>query len=153
MNTKKILIVDDSQVILTAMSMKLRSAGYVVLTADDGPGALSIVPTQQPDLILLDISFPPGVTDARGVPWDGFRILDWLRRLGEGNQTPVIVITGGDPAKYRKRALEAGAAGFFQKPIRPDELLGAIRQLLGENTPAASTPHHIESLAQPPGQN
>jgi DNA-binding NarL/FixJ family response regulator len=50
------------------------------------------------------------------------------------------VITGGDPAKYKERALKAGAAGFFPKPIKPDELLGANRQLLGENTTSTSAP-------------
>ena len=140
MNTKKILVVDDNRVILNTMSMKLRAAGYEVLTAEDGSAAVSAVRTQRPDLILLDISFPPDVAHGGGVAWDGFLIIEWFRRIEEVKQTPVIVISGGEPAKYKERALQAGAAEFFQKPIEPDELLGAIRRLRGENTPSTSAP-------------
>ena len=140
MNTKKILVVDDNRVILNTMSMKLRAAGYEVLTAEDGSAAVSAVRTQRPDLILLDISFPPDVAHGGGVAWDGFLIMEWFRRIEEVKQTPVIVISGGEPAKYKERALQAGAAEFFQKPINPDELLGAIRRLLGENTASTSAP-------------
>jgi two-component system, OmpR family, KDP operon response regulator KdpE len=140
MNKKKILVVDDSQVILATTSMKLRAAGYEVLTAEDGSAAVGAVRTQKPDLILLDISFPPDIAHGGGVAWDGFLIMEWFRRLEGAKQTPVIVISGGDPAKYRARALQAGAAEYFQKPIKPDELLSVIRQLLGEAPAAASPP-------------
>jgi two-component system, OmpR family, KDP operon response regulator KdpE len=140
MNTKKILVVDDNRVILATTSMKLRAAGYEVLTAEDGSAAVSTARTEKPDLILMDISFPPDVAHGGGVAWDGFLIMEWLRRIVAGKQTPVIVISGGELAKYRERALQAGAAEFFQKPIKPDELLGAIRRLLGENTPPTSAP-------------
>jgi two-component system, OmpR family, KDP operon response regulator KdpE len=140
MNNKKILVVDDSQVILATTSMKLRAAGYEVLTAEDGSAAVSAVRTQKPDLILLDISFPPDVANGGGVAWDGFLMMEWFRRLEGAKQTPIIVISGGDSAKYRARALQAGAAVYFQKPIKPDELLIAIRRLLGENTTSPSPP-------------
>jgi chemosensory pili system protein ChpA (sensor histidine kinase/response regulator) len=100
----------------------------------DGSQALSTVRQQRPDLILLDISFPPDVAHGGGVSWDGFQILEWCRRIDEAKNTPIIIITGGDGAKYRDRALKIGVAGFFQKPIDNDELLAAIQKILGQHS-------------------
>lgn len=133
MSRKKILIVDDSVVILKTMSIKLTANGYETVTAEDGGTAVSVARQQQPDLILLDLSFPPDVAHGGGVGWDGFLIMNWLQRLEETKHIPIIVITGGDPANCRDRALAAGAADVFHKPINHDDLLAVIRQRLGEN--------------------
>jgi CheY-like chemotaxis protein len=132
MNRKRILIVDDSLIILKTLSMKLKNSGYDVLTATDGGTAVSTVRHERPDLILLDISFPPDVAHGGGVAWDGFLIMGWLRRLEEGKNIPIIIITGGDPEKLKDRALAAGAIAFFQKPINTDDLLTSIRDTIGE---------------------
>lgn len=133
---KKILIVDDNEVILQAFSNKLRSCGYEVFTAEDGSAAVNSVRTKKPDLILLDINFPPDVAHGGGVPWDGFLIIDWLRRIDEAKNVPIIIITSGDQARYKQRAKDAGVISFFQKPVQPEELLVHIRKALGESAPA-----------------
>ena len=141
MTRKKILVVDDNVVIQKMLSMKLKISGYDVLIAADGGTAVSTVRTQKPDLVLLDISFPPDVAHGGGVAWDGFLIMDWLRRIDGAAHIPIIVITGGDPDKLKARSLAAGAVAFFHKPIDNSELLAAIRHALGEDsTPAASAP-------------
>jgi len=132
MERKKILVVDDSPVILAALSIKLKTNGYDVLTALDGSSAVSNARQEKPDLILLDISFPPDVAHGGGVPWDGFLIMNWLRRLEEARNIPIIVITGGDPVKFKDRAIAAGATSFFHKPFENDELLAMISQVLGQ---------------------
>ena len=129
-NGKRILVVDDSVLILKTLSAKLRSQGYAVSTAVDGSAAVSTVRRERPDLILLDIFFPPDVAHGGGVAWDGFLIMSWLRRMDESLHTPVMIITGGDPAKIKDRCLAAGVAGFFQKPIQHEELLAAIKKIL-----------------------
>jgi CheY-like chemotaxis protein len=95
---KKILIVDDSVIILKALSAKLRANGYQVFTAVDGSEAVSTVRRERPNLILLDINFPPDVAHGGGVAWDGLLIMSWLRRMDEALNTPVIIITGSDSA-------------------------------------------------------
>src|SRR5262249_39301590 len=120
---KKILIVDDSVVILKVLSGKLRSNGYQVFTAVDGSEAVSTVRRERPDLILLDINFPPDVAHGGGVAWDGLLILNWLRRMDEAARTPVIIITGNKPEASKDRYMKAGVSGYFQKPINADELL------------------------------
>jgi DNA-binding response OmpR family regulator len=142
MDLKKalILIVDDNEVVLKTLSMKLTANDYEVVTALDGSQALSVVRRQRPDLILLDISFPPDVGHGGGVPWDGFRMIEWFSRMDEVKTTPVIIITAGDAAKYKDRALAAGAAAFFQKPINNDELLATINKILGTHVEETTAP-------------
>src|SRR5215471_9954293 len=136
----KILIVDDDRVILKTLANKFQSSGFEVLVAEDGAKAVSIVRREKPDVILLDIFFPPDVGHGGGVPWDGFLILNWLRRMDEAVNTPVIIITGEDPAKYKQRCLAAGVAEFFTKPLDADKLLKSIYQVLGLASPEAQVP-------------
>src|SRR5690348_4285050 len=123
----KILVVDDNEVIVKTLSLKLKGAGYHVATAQDGAEAMSVVRMEKPDLILLDITFPP---DVFGVPWDGFRIMEWLHHLDGPKKIPVIIITGGQEVKNKERALAAGAVAFFNKPINHDDLLKVIQETL-----------------------
>src|SRR5580765_7123526 len=109
MSRKKLLIVDDNRVVLKALSAKFNKDGYDVLMAEDGASAVSTARRERPDVILLDILYPPDVAHGGGVPWDGFLIMGWLRRLEETKDIPVIVITSADPAKYKDRAMAAGA--------------------------------------------
>jgi DNA-binding response OmpR family regulator len=129
----KILVVDDSQIILRILSDALKSKGYQVFTATDGAGAVSLVRKEKPDLILLDLFFPLDVAYCGGGLRDGFLIIEWLRRMDGGKDIPVIVISGADPEKYKARSLAAGAVAFFHKPVNHDELFAAIRATLGEN--------------------
>lgn len=128
----KILVVDDNEVIVKTISLKLKGAGYQVATAQDGAQAMSVVRMEKPDLILLDITYPP---DVAGVPWDGFRIMEWLHRVDESRKIPIIIITGGDDVKNKERAMASGAVAFFHKPINHDDLLKVVRATLGANAP------------------
>lgn len=130
---KKILVVDDNLVFRKTLMVKLKGGGYDVLEAADGGTAVSIVRKERPDLVLLDLSFPPDVAHGGGVAWDGFLIMAWLQRMEEAKNIPVMIITSGEPEKFKARALKAGAVGFFQKPVNNDELLAAIRRTFGED--------------------
>src|SRR5579871_1175002 len=123
---RKILVVDDNQVVLKAFDLKLKAVGFQVLTAQDGATAVSLARAERPDVIVLDISFPPEVGSS-GLQWDGFNIMQWMQRFQEVAGTPVIIITGGDPDKFKAKALAAGAAAFFQKPINHEQFLIAVR--------------------------
>ena len=126
---KKILVVDDNEIVIKTITLKLQGAGYQVIAAMDGSEAVALARKESPDLILLDISFP---TDVGGVPWDGFRIMEWFHRLNAAKKIPVIVITGSEESRTKERATAAGAVAYFQKPIEHDYLLKVVRATLGE---------------------
>ena len=129
---KKILVVDDNKIILKAVSMVLQSNGYEVITAADGAAVVSIVDREIPDLILLDLLFPPDAMDV-GMHWDGFAIMRWLRNMSEAKDVPIIIISGAEPAKYEASSLSAGARAFLRKPLDMDELVATVRTVLTEN--------------------
>jgi CheY-like chemotaxis protein len=127
---KKILVVDDNEIVIKTITLKLQGAGYQVLAAMDGSEAVALARKENPDLILLDISFP---VDVGGVPWDGFRIMEWFHHLDAARKIPVIVITSSEEPKTKERATAAGAVAFFQKPLEHDYLLKVVRATLGES--------------------
>lgn len=144
---KKILVVDDNALIVKTISFKLKANGYDVLTALDGSEAVAAVRKHQPDLILLDISFPPDVGHGGGLAWDGFVIMQWVRRMEQGKDIPIIMITGGDAVESEKKSLDAGAVAFFRKPIDHDGLMSVVRRTLGDSseppTPGFDTTHTV----------
>ena len=126
---KKILVVDDNPIILKAMSLLLTAKGYAVLLAESGADTISILGREKPDLILLDLDFPP---DPASNLIDGFLTLEWARRFGTAQDIPVIIISALEPEEYQKRAEAAGIDTCFRKPVNERQLLEAIRAELGD---------------------
>jgi len=121
LNGNKILIIEDDQDMRRGLNVRLRASEYDTAFASDAVMALSIVKKEVPDLILLDLGLPGG---------DGFVVLERMSNLGLLASTPVIVVSARDPKTNEKRALDAGAEAFFQKPVDNDELMKAIRRAL-----------------------
>ena len=126
---RKILVVDDDPVILKAMSILLTGKGYRVLTAECGADAISTMGRDKPDLVLMDLDFPPDPASALS---DGFLTLDWARRFGIAHHVPFIIISSLDPEQYKKRAEASGIYAMFRKPVDERKLLEAIRAELGD---------------------
>ena len=59
--------------------------------------------------------------------------MNWLRRMDELKNVPIVIITGAEPEKYKERALVAGAIDFFHKPFENEELLAVVRRTLVDN--------------------
>jgi twitching motility two-component system response regulator PilH len=135
MKAKKILVVDDNRVMLRQTSMALVGDGYDVVTAEDGSEAVAKIRTETPDLILLDLLFPPDVGHGGGVAWDGFLILNWLKRLEEAKDVPVVMISITDPATYESRARSAGVRAVLHKPVSKEDLITTIRGVLASQPP------------------
>lgn len=129
---RRILVVDDDPIVLKTTEIKLKEHGFAVTTAVDGPTAIHAARSETPDLILLDLSFPPDVS----MTWDGFGIMNWLRRLESTKNVPVIIFTGQQGDTYYQRARAAGVAGFFHKPLDFGPLLALIDLRLRSQPPA-----------------
>lgn len=119
---RRILIVDDNPVVLKAFELKLKSDGFVVTTTTNSAAVASAAEQSQAQLIILDINFPPG----GAMEWNGFTVIQWMRRFPELGNIPIILITGSEAAEYKDRALAAGAIAFFQKPVVYKDLLETI---------------------------
>jgi DNA-binding response OmpR family regulator len=119
MVNKKILLVDDDKDLLRGMSVSLRASGYEVFNAQDAVTAVSVARSSQPDLIVLDIGLPGG---------DGFVVMERLSYLPAF--IPIIVVSARESAPNRERALKAGAAAFFQKPIDRTAFMVSVREAL-----------------------
>jgi DNA-binding response OmpR family regulator len=124
MSGKKILIIDDDQHLLLGLTARLKANDYSVICASDAISAITVARREAPDLVILDLGLPAG---------DGFVVLERMRNLVGLVTIPVIVLSAADPAGNKKRALDAGAVAFFQKPPNNHEFLAAIRQALGES--------------------
>jgi CheY-like chemotaxis protein/glycine cleavage system H lipoate-binding protein len=111
----EILVVDDEQVILDAVSRICSAEGHRVDTALDATIALSKLHTRQYRLVISDILMPE---------LDGFQLLDHISR--KQPETPVILATGFSTVENAVRALYAGAIDFIPKPFTADELLSAV---------------------------
>ena len=129
MNGKKILIVDDDPDLLLGLTARLKAKGYGVICATDAISATAVARKEEPNLVILDLGLPAG---------DGFLVLERMKALPYLAGIPVIVLSARDPAGNEKRALDAGAVAFFQKPPENHEFLAAIRQALGETAALAT---------------
>ena len=120
----RIVVCDDNRVLLEALSHALATRGFIVEAATSRPAeAVAAVKAYDPDLLLVDVSFPDG---------NG---LDVAREvMSDHPRTRVVVLTGSDDAATAIEAARIGVAGF----IRKDQRLSAIAEAL--NRAAAGEP-------------
>ena len=132
----KILVVDDNPIIQRTVYFALRDKGYTVLMSGTIADALNTVRKERPNLILLDINFPPEFSLGGGGVRDGFWALDWMRKMDEVKGVPIVIISGDDPVTASPRAQAAGADGYLHKPITNEQLALTVAELL-HGKPAA----------------
>jgi DNA-binding response OmpR family regulator len=128
MSGKKILIVEDEILQLTTVAKRLKSAGFEVIGARDGMGAISTARKEQPDLILLDLGLPAG---------DGFVVMQRLQSLLSTATIPIVVVSSREPAVGEEASKRAGAIAYLRKPVDFEKLLKIITEAIG--TPELSS--------------
>src|SRR3990167_6130834 len=120
---KKVLVVEDEQLIADLLQKKLIKEGYYAFAAGDGEVALQQIREERPDIVLLDIVLPR---------MNGFEVLAELRKDEELRKIPVIIISNaGQPAEIEK-AREAGVRDWLIKTeFDPQEVLEKVRRQVG----------------------
>lgn len=103
---KTILVVDDEKDLREALTTSLTSAGYTVVTANDGKEGLALAQAEKPDLILLDIVMPHV---------NGHEMLHELRRDAWGKNVPVILLTNADDATNVAQGIELKSNDYIIK--------------------------------------
>lgn len=120
---KKILIVDDEPDVIKMLSLRLKSSGYQVISAQDGIQAVAITHKEHPDLIILDVKMPAQ---------DGYTVFENLKMSAKTNLIPIVFLTALPPEDVKKKVAELGADGYFSKPYDPEEMLDKVKKILGE---------------------
>ncbi|MCA9472484.1 MAG: response regulator transcription factor [Nitrospirales bacterium] len=118
---KKILLAEDDERIVKAISVRLNAKGYEVLAAYDAIMAMQKTMEQDPDLILLDINMPGG---------NGLTLAERLKNSSKTSHIPIIFLTASKQPDLQQRAINLGAIAFFEKPFDFDELLATVRAAL-----------------------
>jgi len=122
MEQKTILVIDDDLGFRLMMQKLLESAGYRVINGEEGQSALQAAWDHKPDLIVSDMDMPIN---------NGYKTIEMFRNDPEV-KAPVIIVSGVVDLRDEKLVLDAGASGFFRKPVDQAALLAKISQLLAE---------------------
>jgi len=117
---KKILIIDDDQMMLSALTTLLEGEEFAIRTATDGESGIRIFREERPDSVLLDLRLPSK---------NGIEVMKEIRHINP--QAKVIIITGYPTSEVRKEALDNGAVYFYEKSKDVGELLQAVKKATG----------------------
>lgn len=122
MSGKTILVADDESHILSVVSLKLRNAGFRVLTAADGQEALDVAQHERPDLLITDYHMPQ------------LSGLELCRRLQQDPATrsiPAIMLTARGYHLEPHDTEQSGIRKMMSKPFSPRQLLATVNEVLG----------------------
>src|ERR1700745_737433 len=118
---KKILVIEDNEVIRETVTEILELSGSNVTAAINGKAGIGAAQKQKPDLIICDIMMP-------GV--DGYGVLHVLHKDPETQNIPFIFLTSKSERSDFRAAMEMGADDYITKPFAGNELLNAIESRL-----------------------
>ncbi len=116
-----IMVIDDDAGVRQGLQVRLKSAGFDVLTAAHPEQAISVVMRERPDLILLDIDMP----NFTGLDFHESLLVS--RRAG---RIPIVYLSGTGTPPNREDAFRQGARAFIAKPYDAHELVATIRGVL-----------------------
>ncbi|MDD5382455.1 MAG: response regulator [Candidatus Margulisbacteria bacterium] len=119
---KKILIIEDYPATTEMIENILKTEGFQVITAPDGPAGLKQARSGKPDLILLDIMMPE---------MSGFEVLEKLKAERETAKIPVIIISVRASEENIAQGKELGAIEYMSKPFDPFKLVEIVKTHLG----------------------
>lgn len=119
---RKVLVVDDEPYILKIVAFKLRLAGVIPFEAAGAEEALRVVREESPDLVLLDVSLPHGLT--------GFDLCRVLKENPTTAATPIVMLTARTLPAERDLGLSLGARAYVTKPFSTKKLVETIREAL-----------------------
>ena len=120
MEQKTILVIDDDLGVRLMLRKLFESAGYQVITGEEGQSALEAAWDHKPDLIVSDMDMPIN---------NGYKTIEMFRNDPDV-QAPVIIVSGVVDTRDAKLVLDAGASAFFRKPVDQAALLAKVSELL-----------------------
>lgn len=124
---KKILVIEDNELLLKMIEFILKKNGFVVTTAKTGKEAIDALVETPFDLIITDLMLPYA---------NGFEIIDKIKQNKQQNQVPVIIISAVINEETVMAGFESGADDYIKKPFTPGELLSRVVRLLNVSVTA-----------------
>ena len=115
----KVLVIDDSNTIRRSAEMFLRQAGFEVILAEDGFGALAKISDHHPRVIFVDIMMPR---------LDGYQTCALIKQNANLKSTPVIMLSSKDGVFDRARGRLAGSDRYLTKPFTKEALIDAVNE-------------------------
>jgi pilus assembly protein CpaE len=131
---KKVLLVDDDEMLRKMTKALLARQGFDVIAVEDGPKTLEQLKTTRPDIILLDVMMPG---------MDGFTVCREIRANPATTRIPIIMLTALDSVENKVKGFEAGADDYLAKPCDTTELVARINVLIRRaeaNAPQIAAP-------------
>ena len=122
---QKILVVEDNEMNRDMVGRRLERRGYEVVVAVDGQEGVDMAHSENPDLILMDLSLPV---------LNGWEATRQLKQDTKTNGIPIIALTAHAMASDRESAIEAGCDAYDTKPLEFSRLIGKIHALLPEDS-------------------
>ncbi len=119
---KLVLLVEDNEDNRIVYSTILRHFGYEVSEALNGEEGIAKARTQQPDIVLMDISIPV---------IDGWEATQVLKHDPATKHIPIIALTAHALASDREKAMEVGCDGYLAKPCEPRAVVAEVQRFLG----------------------
>src|SRR5947208_11376281 len=120
--TKTILVADDESHILHVVSLKLRNAGFRVVTARDGQEALEMAQQENPDLLITDYHMPQ---------LSGLELCQRLKQDPATSHIPAIMLTARGYHLEPSDTEQSGILRMLSKPFSPRHLLTTVNEVLG----------------------
>ena len=124
----RILIVEDNEMNRDMLGRRLQRRGFEVAMAVDGPKGVALATSENPDLILMDISLGEGI--------DGWEATSQLKASPTAAHIPVIALTAHATPSDRDKSLAVGCVDFDTKPINFSRLLEKIEACFGQASSA-----------------
>ncbi|MFO1371251.1 MAG: hybrid sensor histidine kinase/response regulator [Candidatus Competibacteraceae bacterium] len=118
-----VMVIDDSITMRKVTARILERHNIHAITAKDGMDAVALLQEQVPDLAILDIEMPR---------MDGFEVVGHVRNQPYLRHLPIIMVTSRGGEKHRERAFKLGVNDYLTKPYQEEQLMHAIRKILGE---------------------
>lgn len=126
MDAKKILVADDESHILHVVSLKLKNAGFRVVTARDGQEAYELAGHEMPDLIITDYHMPQ---------MSGIEMCRKLKREPATANIPAIMLTARGYHLEPHDTEQSGILRMLSKPFSPRQLLQTVNEVLEQTNP------------------
>jgi DNA-binding response OmpR family regulator len=115
---RTVVVIEDEIPIAQAVAARLRSEGFRVEVAHDGPAGVDLVDRARPDLVILDLMLP------------GLDGLEVCRRIQRDRPVPVLMLTARDSETEMLVGLAVGADDYLTKPFSPRELVARAHAIL-----------------------